>query len=220
MNENFIVHQKTARKKRYILKLIAPILLKLSGFQIKGSFPNNERVVLIAVPHTSFYDMYIMFLMVYTLGVDINYLAAKWIFTRIASPIRLYTDPDRQGIPWPLGFIQKRIFIRSGGIPVVRSRNENQVPKIIDELSKKKAFNLVIAPEGGITKNNTLRLGFIPIAAKLNADVVPIQVDYQNKVFNFLPPIDQDKDKKQLLKNLMESFHGVVGKNKTYNAYE
>ena len=220
MNENFIVHQKTARKKRYILKLIAPILLKLSGFQIKGAFPNNERVVLIAVPHTSFYDMYIMFLMVYTLGVDINYLAAKWIFTRIASPIRLYPDPDRQGIPWPLGFIQKRIFIRSGGIPVVRSRNENQVPKIIDELSKKKAFNLVIAPEGGITKNNTLRLGFIPIAAKLNADVVPIQVDYQNKVFNFLPPIDQDKDKKQLLKNLMESFHGVVGKNKTYNAYE
>ena len=86
--------------------------------------------------------------------------------------------------------------------------------------NKKKAFNLVIAPEGGITKNNTLRLGFIPIAAKLNADVVPIQVDYQNKVFNFLPPIDQDKDKKQLLKNLMESFHGVVGKNKTYNAYE
>ncbi len=220
MNENFIVHQKTARKKRYILKLIAPILLKLSGFQIKGAFPNNERVVLIAVPHTSFYDMYIMFLMVYTLGVDINYLAAKWIFTRIASPIRLYTDPDRQGIPWPLGFIQKRIFIRSGGIPVVRSRNENQVPRIIDELNKKKAFNLVIAPEGGITKNNTLRLGFIPIAAKLNADVVPIQVDYKNKIFNFLPPIDQNKDKNQLLKNLMESFHGVVGKNKTYNAYE
>ena len=220
MNENFIVHQKTARKKRYILKLIAPILLKLSGFQIKGAFPNNERVVLIAVPHTSFYDMYIMFLMVYTLGVDINYLAAKWIFTRIASPIRLYTDPDRQGIPWPFGFIQKRIFIRSGGIPVVRSRNENQVPRIIDELNKKKAFNLVIAPEGGITKNNTLRLGFIPIAAKLNADVVPIQVDYQNKIFNFLPPIDQNKDKNQLLKNLMESFHGVVGKNKTYNAYE
>ena len=220
MNENFIVHQKTARKKRYILKLIAPILLKLSGFQIKGAFPNNERVVLIAVPHTSFYDMYIMFLMVYTLGVDINYLAAKWIFTRIASPIRLYSDPDRQGIPWPLGFIQKRIFIRSGGIPVVRSRNENQVPRIIDELNKKKAFNLVIAPEGGITKYNNLRLGFIPIAAKLNADVVPIQVDYQNKIFNFLPPIDQNKDKNQLVKNLMESFHGVVGKNKTYNAYE
>ena len=220
MNENFIVHQKTARKKRYILKLIAPILLKFSGFQINGAFPNNERVVLIAVPHTSFYDMYIMFLMVYTLGVDINYLAAKWIFTRIASPFRFYTDPDRQGIPWPLGFIQKKIFIRSGGIPVVRSRNENQVPKIIGYLRKKKAFNLVIAPEGGITKNNTLRLGFIPIAAKLNADVVPIQVDYQNKVFNFLPPIDQDKDKKQLIKNLMESFHGVVGKNKTYNAYE
>ena len=49
---------------------------------------------------------------------------------------------------------------------------------------------------------------------------MPIQVDYQNKVFNFLPPIDQNKDKDQLIKKLMESFHGVVGKNKTYNAYE
>ena len=220
MIENFTVHEKTPGKKRYVLKYIAPILLKLSGFSIKGSFPNNERTVLIAVPHTSFYDMYIMFLMVYTLGVDINYLAAKWIFTRIASPFRLYPDPDRQGIPWPLGFIQKKIFIRSGGIPVVRSRNENQVPKIIGELNKKKAFNLVIAPEGGITKNNTLRLGFIPIASELKADVVPIQVDYKNKVFNFLPPLDQNVSKDTLLKNLMESFHGVVGKNKTYNAYE
>ena len=220
MIENFTVHQKTARKKRFLLKFLAPILLKLSGFEIKGSFPDNERVVLIAVPHTSFYDMYIMFLMVYTLGVDINYLAAKWIFTRIASPIRFYTDPDRQGIPWPLGLFQKKLFIKSGGIPVVRSRNENQVPKIITELNKKKGFNLVIAPEGGITKNNTLRLGFIPIATELNADVVPIQVDYQNKVFNFLPPIDQNKDKDQLIKKLMESFHDVVGKNKTYNAYE
>ena len=220
MIENFTVHHKTARKKRFLLKFLAPKLLKLSGFEIKGAFPDNERVVLIAVPHTSFYDMYIMFLMVYTLGVDINYLAAKWIFTRIASPIRFYTDPDRQGIPWPLGLIQKKLFIKSGGIPVVRSRNENQVPMIITELNKKKGFNLVIAPEGGITKNNTLRLGFIPIATELNADVVPIQVDYQNKVFNFLPPIDQNKDKDQLIKKLMESFHGVVGKNKTYNAYE
>ena len=87
-------------------------------------------------------------------------------------------------------------------------------------LIKKKAFNLVIAPEGGITKNNTLRLGFIPIASELKADVVPIQVDYKNKVFNFLPPLDQNVSKDTLLKNLMESFHGVVGKNKTYNAYE
>ena len=68
--------------------------------------------------------------------------------------------------------------------------------------------------------NNTLRLGFIPIARQLNADVVPIQVDYKNKVYNFLPPIDQTINKDELIKNLMESFHGVVGKNKTYNAYE
>ena len=220
MIDNFKLSSKTAMKKRPFIRIISKQLLKKSGFEIKGEFPNNKRVVLIAVPHTSFYDMYLMFLMVYTLGVDINYLAAKWIFTRIATPFRFYTDPDRQGIPWPFGFIQKKIFIKSGGIPVVRSRNENQVPKIIEELNKKDAFNLVIAPEGGITMNNTLRLGFIPIARQLNADVVPIQVDYKNKVYNFLPPIDQTINKDELIKNLMESFHGVVGKNKTYNAYE
>lgn len=218
MINNFKLNPKTALKKRRFLRIISKKLLKISGFEIKGQFPNNQRVVLIAVPHTSFYDMYLMFLMVYTLGVDINYLAAKWIFTRIASPLRLYADPDRQGIPWPLGFIQKRIFIRSGGIPVVRSRKMNQVSEIVELLNQKEAFNLVIAPEGGITKSNTFRLGFIPIAIELGADVVPIQVDYQNKIYNFLPPVDLTVTKEDLVNNLMKEFHGVVGKNKTYDA--
>ena len=220
MIDNFKLNSKTAMKERALLRVIARKLLKISGFEIMGEFPNNSKVVLIAVPHTSFYDMYLMFLMVYTLGVDINYLAAKWIFTRIASPVRLYADPDRQGIPWPLGFIQKRIFIKSGGIPVVRSGKKNQVVEIVEILRQKDGFNLVIAPEGGITKTNTFRLGFIPIALQLNADVVPIQVDYKNKVYNFLPPIDMAQEKDVLISNLMYSFDGIVGKNKKYKANE
>ena len=135
------LHAKTAVKNRRILSLIAKPLLKLSGFKVTGSFPSNNRVILVAIPHTSVYDMYLMFLMVYTLGIDMNFLAAKWIFSRIASPFRLYTDPDKQGIPWPLGFIQKYIFIKAGGIPVVRSDKMNQLIIIINILKNIPTIN-------------------------------------------------------------------------------
>ena len=210
------LHENTAKKNRKFLSLFAKPLLKLSGFKVGGSFPDNKRVVLIAVPHTSFYDMYLMFLMAYTLGIDINFLAAKWIFTRVASPIRLYTDPDRQGIPWPLGFIQNLVFTKAGGIPVVRATKMNQIIHIINILKKKNAFNLIIAPEGGITDSNTLKLGFIPIAKKLNASVVPVQMDYNNKIFNFLDPIDISRNKETVLSELMYNFNGVIGKKSTY----
>ena len=214
------LHAKTAIRKRRILSLIAKPLLKLSGFKVTGSFPSNNRVILVAIPHTSVYDMYLMFLMVYTLGIDMNFLAAKWIFSRIASPFRLYTDPDKQGIPWPLGFIQKYIFIKAGGIPVVRSGKMNQLIIIINILKRKESFNLIIAPEGGITKTNKLKLGFIPLAKKLNAEVVPVQVDYKNKVFNFLDPLDLTQHKDKLVTELMVKFDGVVGKKSTYSLNE
>ena len=218
--KKFKIHEKTATKSRKLLSIIAKPLLKLSGFRITGSFPNNKRVILIAIPHTSFYDMYLMFLMVFTLGIDMNFLAAKWIFSRIASPFRLYTDPDKQGIPWPLGFIQKYIFIKAGGIPVVRSGKMTQLIFIISILKRKDSFNLIIAPEGGITNTNVLRLGFILLGKKLNADVVPVQVDYQNKVFNLLEPLDISQQKDELITELMMKFDGVVGKKSTYRFNE
>ena len=182
-----------------------------------GSFLDNKRVVLVAAPHQSGKDEYLMILIILALDVDVCYLSAKWTMRRIPNPFEKSKDIDNQGIRWPLGWLQEIIFRKFGAIPVDRKENSGQYDSVIEELKKRDSFLLIVTPEGRFDATR-FRTSFLFIAKELNAEVMPVQIDYENEIFNILESFNIEGDKESVVKNLRLKFDGVKGKKRRFKA--
>jgi len=207
----------TPRKKRFFLKYLAHFLLFFENVKAKGSFLDNKRVIVAAAPHQSGKDEYLMVLMILALDIDVCYLSAKWTMRRIPNPFIKPTDIDKQGIPWPLGWLQEKLFRRFGAIPVDRKEGSGQYDSVIDELKKIDNFLLIITPEGRFDADR-FRSSFVYLAKELEAEVMPVQIDYKNKQLKFLPSFNMAGEKEEIIKRIRLEFDGIKGRKKIFRA--
>ena len=211
------VSSLTPRKKRFFLKYLARFLLLFENVRPVGNFLDNKRVVLVAAPHQSGKDEYLMILIILALDVDVCYLSAKWTMRRIPNPFEKSKNIDDQGIRWPLGWLQEIIFRKFGAIPVDRKANSGQYDSVIEELKKRDSFVLIVTPEGRFDATR-FRTSFLFIAKELNAEVMPVQIDYENEVFNILKSFNIEGDTESVVKNLRLQFDGIKGKKSRFKA--
>ena len=158
-----------------------------------------------------------MILIILALDVDVCYLSAKWTMRRIPNPFEKSKDIDDQGIRWPLGGLQEIIFRKFGAIPVDRKGNSGQYDSVIEELKKRDSFLLIVTPEGRFDATR-FRTSFLFIAKELNAEVMPVQIDYENEIFNILESFNIEGDTESVVKNLRLKFDGVKGKKSRFKA--
>ena len=211
------VSKFTPIKKRYFLKYIAEFLLKRENFSAKGNFLENKNVVLVAAPHQSAKDEYFMFLIVLAMNIKICYLSAKWTMRRLPVPFLKPKDIDKQGIPWPLGWVQEIVFRKFGAIPVERKEKAGQYNSVIEELKKRDGFVLIVTPEGRFDPSR-FRTSFLYIARELEAEVMPVQIDYEKRCFTLLPALNIEGTEQEVIKRLRLLFQGIKGKHSRFEA--
>mgnify|MGYP006253070259 FL=1 len=136
---------------------------------------------------------------------------------RIPNPFEKSKDIDNQGIRWPLGWLQEIIFRKFGAIPVDRKGNSGQYDSVIEELKKRDSFLLIVTPEGRFDATR-FRTSFLFIAKELNAEVMPVQIDYENEIFNILESFNIEGDTESVVKNLRLKFDGIKGKKSRFKA--
>lgn len=207
----------TPTKKRYFLKYLAEFLLKREKFSAKGNFLNSKNVVLVAAPHQSAKDEYFMFLIVMAMNIKICYLSAKWTMRRLPVPFLKPKDIDRQGIPWPLGWLQEIIFRKFGAIPVERKEKAGQYNSVVKELEKHDGFVLIVTPEGRFDPSR-FRSSFLYIARELDAQVMPVQIDYEKRRFTLLPALDIEGTEEEVINRLRTLFDGIKGRHSRFEA--
>ena len=207
----------TPTKKRYFLKYLAEFLLKREKFSAKGNFLNSKNVVLVAAPHQSAKDEYFMFLIVMAMNIKICYLSAKWTMRRLPVPFLKPKDIDKQGIPWPLGWLQEIIFRKFGAIPVERKEKAGQYNSVVKELEKHDGFVLIVTPEGRFDPSR-FRSSFLYIARELGAQVMPVQIDYEKRRFTLLPALDIEGTEEEVINRLRTLFDGIKGRHSRFEA--
>ena len=207
----------TPTKKRYFLKYLAEFLLKREEFSAKGNFLNSKNVVLVAAPHQSAKDEYFMFLIVMAMNIKICYLSAKWTMRRLPVPFLKPKDIDKQGIPWPLGWLQEIIFRKFGAIPVERKEKAGQYNSVVKELEKHDGFVLIVTPEGRFDPSR-FRSSFLYIARELDAQVMPVQIDYEKRRFTLLPSLDIEGTEEEVINRLRTLFDGIKGRHSRFEA--
>ncbi|WP_028375046.1 1-acyl-sn-glycerol-3-phosphate acyltransferase [Leeuwenhoekiella sp. MAR_2009_132] len=156
-------------------------IYKALGWHIRGRFPSEvNKMVVIAVPHTSWHDFYMGILFRGTLGERINFLGKKELFK------------------WPFG-----LFFRSlGGTPLNRIKGQNQVEQIAALFDTEEIFRLALSPEGTRKKVETWKTGFYYIALKAQVPILPITMNFKDKEHHigslFYPTGDISKDMLEL----------------------
>ena len=203
-------------KKRNILGPIGRFLLKLVNWDIVGNLPDKKRIIIASAPHSSTFDAIYAYIVCLATDLKFYFLGSVSMFTRIVLPLPFKKNPDKLGIPHPLGRIQKKILLEFGGIPVWRAKSTGVTQQVINQLKSKDKFILYLTVEGEMKTNQTIKTGFHYIGKALDAVVVPTKIDYKNRRFELMDElkltdsVDTDKDA------LMERYHLVQGRNKIF----
>ncbi len=150
-----------------MFKLLARAFLSSHGWETVGTTTANQKVVLIAAPHTSNWDLIHLLAITSILDIEISWIGKHTVFW------------------WPLGPILRAL----GGIPIRRDRPEGIVEQIVQAFDEAEALCLMITPEGTRSYRPYWKSGFYRIA---KAAGVPIQlgfVDFERRQAGFGPTL-------------------------------
>jgi 1-acyl-sn-glycerol-3-phosphate acyltransferase len=174
--------------KKHIYKFI---FCTIFGWKIIGNIEKDiPKCVIIAVPHTSWWDFFLGIFSRAILGLEINYVAKKELFV------------------FPFG----AFFRWTGGTALNRQKKENKVDAIAKIFQEKEVFRLAIAPEGTRKKVEEWKTGFYYIALKANVPIVPVAFDYGKKEVVYHEPFYPTGNIEDDFKILEAPFKGVIGK--------
>lgn len=135
-------------------------LLSLLGWTILGDPPNMPKVIIIAAPHTSNWDLIIALSAMLAYGMPIHFMM------------------KREAFFWPLGLLWKKM----GGIPIDRKSKNDVTGQMADWFAKAKTLWIAITPEGTRSSVPGYRKGYLRIAAAANVPIYLFAVNAKHKI--------------------------------------
>lgn len=142
-----------------MIKMIANMILILSGWKVDKLVPEERKFILIAAPHTSNWDFVYTILFIKALGVNFNWVAKHTMFK------------------WPFGMILRSL----GGIAVDRRTKGNNISKMASVFKYRDDVVIAIAPEGTRRKVDGWKTGFYYIAMEAKVPIALGYFDYAKK---------------------------------------
>lgn len=149
-------------------------LLARCGWRMAGALPDVGKLVLIAAPHSSWWDGVWGLLLKIALGIDIAFMGKRELFRG------------------PLGWLLRRL----GGVPIERHATHGVVEQMVARFRASPRLWLGIAPEGTRKRVAQWRTGFWHIARAAGVPILPVYFDYRTKTIGIGPlfPPGEDLD--------------------------
>lgn len=154
-----VLNAQIPRLGNRITRAMGRGVLKLMGWEIKGSFPPEPKAVFIGLPHTSNWDFILFLSAMQAVG-----LKASWMM-------------KKEAFFWPLGGLFKKL----GGVPIDRQASQNITAQMADWFATNEKAWLGITPEGTRSKVETLKKGYLRIAYAADVPVFLIGIDAVGK---------------------------------------
>lgn len=166
------------------------VLLRLAGWRLAGTLPDVAKLVLIAAPHSSWWDGVWGLLVKVGIGADVHFMAKQELFR------------------WPLDGLLRRL----GGMPIDRGAAKGVVEQMIDQFQRRDGLWLGIAPEGTRKPVTRWKSGFWHIAHEAGVPVFPVAFHYPEKIIQFGPLFDTTADMAADLARLRAYYAPFQGK--------
>ena len=178
-----------------IFQVLSILVLGLFGWRAVGKVPKEIRkYVIIAAPHTSYWDFPMFLLVVFALRLNLNVFIKHTLFI---GPIG-----------WFLSYC--------GGVPIDRRAAGARVRQTVQEFENNDDMVLLITPEGTRSAQTNWKTGFYHIASEANVPVAVAFVDTAARragIDHFITPSgDIDKQMAEI-KAFYDTKRGVKPQN-------
>jgi 1-acyl-sn-glycerol-3-phosphate acyltransferase len=166
-------------------------ILKIFGWKIQTNFPDVDKYIIIAAPHTSNWDFVIGILAIKAIKLDIRWIGKHTIFR------------------WPFG----GFFRALGGTPVDRNQSLNFIQLVIDRFEQSEKLIIAMAPEGTRSKTDHWKTGFYHIARGAGVPITLGYLDFKNKQVGVDGAFYASDDIENDFKQLRHFYKDKTGKN-------
>jgi 1-acyl-sn-glycerol-3-phosphate acyltransferase len=178
-----------------IFQVLSILVLGLFGWRAVGKVPKDIRkYVIIAAPHTSYWDFPMFLLVVFALRLNLNVFIKHTLFI---GPIG-----------WFLSYC--------GGVPIDRRAAGARVRQTVQEFENNDDMVLLITPEGTRSAQTNWKTGFYHIASEANVPIAVAFVDTaarRSGIDHFITPSgDIDKQVAEI-KAFYDTKRGVKPQN-------
>ena len=167
-------------------------VLRLCGWSLAGEFPDVPKLVLIAAPHSSWWDGVWGLLIKVAIGADVHFMGKQELFRG------------------PLGGLLRRL----GGVPIDRGAAKGVVEQMIDQFRQREKFWLCIAPEGTRKPVKRWKSGFWHIAHDAGVPIFPVAFHYPDRTIQLGPLFDAGPDMDITMQRLRDWYAPFKGKHR------
>ena len=164
--------------------------LDLIGWEVVGHAPDTPKYVLIAAPHTSNWDFFLMYLTAKVLGIRISWIGKDDLFRG------------------PLGPLARAL----GGVPVNRRARQNMVAQMVQAFNNRDALILAVPPAGTRKKTPYWKTGFYWIALGAQVPVAFGFIDYKRKRVGVGPSLMPGGDIEDDMDIIRDFYADITGK--------
>ena len=169
---------------------VAGWILRRWGWTITGSKPAVPRYVVIASPHSSYWDMPVMVLFALHFGIRL-----RWVGK--AEAFRGPLDPVMRGM---------------GGIPIERSGGRGVVAETAALFAARGELALAMAPDGKRAYCDYWRSGFYYVARTADVPVVLTYLDWGSRRAGIGPTLRLAGDVKRDMDTIRSFYAGMTAK--------
>lgn len=173
-------------------RALCRLILRAAGWKLDGELPDLPRLVLIAAPHSSWWDGVWGLLMKVAIGADIRFMAKQELFRP------------------PLAGVLRQL----GGIAVDRGATTGVVGQMLAQFDRQPSLWLGIAPEGTRKPVQRWKSGFWRIAHGAGVAVLPVAFDYPSKSIVIGTPMTTSADLDADLARLRAFYAPFRGKHR------
>ncbi len=176
------------RRGHALSRFIGRAFLRLLGWRLEGAIPNLPRMVMIGAPHTSNMDGVISIATLIALGLKASTMIKDSAFKGVMGPILR-------------GF---------GAIPINRKSPKGIVEQSVDAITGSQGMLLLIAPEGTRHSAPEWKRGYWHIALGAQVPVLPVAINYRDKIVTFGPPLLPSGDYPADFKTLLDFYAPLI----------
>lgn len=171
-------------------QLISWAWFRATGWRIVGARPKLDKYVLIAAPHTSWWDVVYMLTAAALFGTPLSWLVKH--------------DAARPPLGWLVRFL--------GGIPKDRSSPQGLVEQIVEVFRERDRLVLAVPPEGTRARAEFWKSGFYRVAKAAGVPIVCSILDYGTKTAEMGPTIWPSDDVHADMDRIRQVYAGKLGR--------
>jgi 1-acyl-sn-glycerol-3-phosphate acyltransferase len=175
---------------RTLFRWISKLFLWINGWRLSGGLPEAPKIVLIAAPHTSNWDLPYMLFFAFVLRAKIYWMGKDAIFR------------------WPF----RGLFKWLGGIPIDRSKTNNVVAQTITHFQTHDSLILAVPPAGTRKRVLNWKTGFYHIANGAGVPIAMGFLDYKKKLGGIGPVLQPTGDIEADMVTIRSFYQDISGR--------